>query len=70
MWTLKQKPNGTFYLTWDYKRKFDQNYRGIWEYVCSQEALSRARLVRANKEQGYLVANDDEGSVRVLVLTE
>lgn len=70
MWQLRTKSDGTIYLTWDHRRKFDPQYRGIWEYVCSQDSLRAPHLIRANQAQGYLVANDDEGLVRVLVLTE
>ena len=70
MWSLRQKPNGSFYLTYDRFRRHSWNLRGLWEYVGPQENSHTAHSVRMNRAAGYLCCNDDEGGVRVLVLEE
>lgn len=70
MWSLRTKSDSSFYLTYDKFRRFDNNLRGLWEFVGSQESLDTARLVKMNQQTGLLCCNDDEGNVRALVLTE
>ena len=68
MWSLRVKPDGSFFLTFDKFHRFTNNLRGSWQYVGPQGNTYTAHCVRMNKRSGYLCANDDEGSVRVLVL--
>jgi hypothetical protein len=70
MWSLRMKEDGTFYLTFDRLHRYTNSLRGIWEWVGSQGMAETARAVRLNERRGYLCANDDEGAVRVLVLTD
>lgn len=70
MWSLRQKTTGEFYLTYDHSRRFTFNLRGIWEWIGPQGASATAKSISANKQAGYLIANDDEGGVRVLLLEE
>jgi hypothetical protein len=70
MWVLKEKENGEFYLTYDIDKRRNWYGRGIWEIVGPQGNSYTERCVRINAQAGYLCANDDEGNVRVLVLTE
>lgn len=68
MWSLRQKENGEFYLTFDKFRRFTYNLRGLWEFVGPQDVAYTAKAVRVNRNAGLLCCNDDEGGVRVLVL--
>lgn len=70
MWQLRQKPDGTIYLTYDRYRRYSHSFRGIWEFIGKQDSAYTARAVRMNQSAGLICANDDEGGVRVLVLTE
>lgn len=70
MWTVKQKQDGSFYLTYDKFRRFNPNHRGLWEWVGPQDSAQTAYCVRVNEKAGYICCNDDEGNVRVLVLEE
>ncbi len=70
MWSLRERNDGTFYLTYDGFRRFNNNLRGLWEVIGRQNHLNTAHLVRENQRRGYLCCNDDEGNVRALVLTE
>lgn len=69
MWSLRQRPDGTFYLTYDHSRRYSTSQlRGLWELVGPQEVTATNKAVQENKKQGYTHCNDDEGNVRVLVL--
>ena len=71
MWSLRTKPDGTFYLTFDRKRDYTNYHRmGLWERIGPQGGSITAHCVRVNEKAGYLCVNDDEGDVRVLVLKE
>lgn len=70
MWSLKQRNDGTFYLTYDRTRRFDYNYRGIWEWIGVQGSAYTESVVRKNRAAGYICCEDDEGSVRILVLED
>jgi len=68
MWSLRQKQDGTFWLTYDRDRYYTNNLRGRWEFVGKQDSAYTAHCVRTNQKAGYPCVNDDEGNVRVLVL--
>ena len=68
MWSLKQRNDGSIYLTYDRDRFFSRHLRGRWELVGPQNNVYTDYCVRVNSEQGLLTASDDEGNVRVLVL--
>jgi hypothetical protein len=70
MWSLRQKPDGSFFLVFDKERRPNHSLRGLWEFVGKQDSIYTARCVRINTEAGLLCANDNEGNVRVLVLEE
>jgi hypothetical protein len=70
MWSLRQRQDGTFYLTFDRERRTTNKLRGLWEYVGKQGLQYTAHAVRANQEAGYYCVNDDEDGVRVLILEE
>ncbi len=68
MWSLRERKDGTLYLTYDRYRRFTNSLRGIWELVGKQGSTYTDHCVRVNQQAGYFCANDDEGNVRVLVL--
>lgn len=70
MWSLKEKDDGTIYLTYDRFRWFTNSLRGIWEPVGPIGAVYTNTAIRVNQRAGYLCCNDDEGNVRVLVLED
>ena len=70
MWSLRQKSSGELYLTFDRSRRYDTKMRGLWELVGKKDIAYTAKAVRANEANGLLCCNDDEGNVRVLVLTD
>ena len=70
MWTLKQRNDGTFYLTYDRYKRHSHNSRGLWEWVGLQGNSYTDFAVRVNEQAGYVCLNDDEGAVRVLVLED
>jgi hypothetical protein len=70
MWCLKQKLDGTIYLTYDRYYRYTRNVPGIWELVGSKNDPLVHHCVRMNRKAGYLCCDDDEGQTRVLVLTE
>lgn len=70
MWSLRQKENNEFYLTFDKYRRYTIALRGIWEYLGQDGNVHTDHQVRINRAAGLLCAKDDEGGVRVLVLEE
>lgn len=68
MWSLRQKQNGEFFLTYDRSRRYTNNLRGSWEFLGPQDNAYTPYAVRVNQRSGLLCAPDDEGNVRVLVL--
>jgi hypothetical protein len=70
MWSLRQRNDGSFYLTFDKFRRFTHTVPGLWEFVGSQIHVDTPRLVEMNRACGYECVEDDEGGVRALVLTE
>lgn len=70
MWSLRQKDDGEIYLTYDRSRRFNSQVKGLWEPIGPQGNSYTEHCIRVNTQAGYLCANDDEGNVRVLVLTE
>jgi hypothetical protein len=70
MWSLKQKQDGTFYLTYDKFRRFTFNTKGLWEWIGPQNSSHMPHIIRVNESSGHLCCNDDEGNVRALVLEE
>ena len=70
MWSLRQKEDGSFFLTFDRYRRYSYNLRGTWEWIGPQGNEYTAYAKRVNENLGYLCANDDEGSVRILVLED
>lgn len=70
MWSLAQKEDGEIYLTYDKFRRYNYQYRGIWEFVGPQDNAYTAYAIRVNQNAGHICCNDDEGNVRVLILTE
>jgi hypothetical protein len=70
MWSLRQRKDGSFFLTYDRERRFTHNLRGTWEFVGPQGNTYTAKCVRTNSQRGLLCCNDDEGNVRVLVLED
>jgi len=68
MWSLRQRSDGSFYLTFDRTRRFTYSLLGLWEYLGPQDNQLTAHCVRVNEKAGYLCCNDDQGAVRVLVL--
>ena len=69
MWSLQKRPDNTFYLTYDRSRFYRGNSRGIWELIGAQGVFATERAKAVNEAMGYICAPDDEGNVRVLVLT-
>jgi hypothetical protein len=69
MWSLRTKSDNTFYLTYDFYRRYTSNMPGLWELVGPQNKAETARLVEINQAAGYLCCPDDENNVRALVLT-
>jgi len=70
MFRLRQKSDGTIYLTYDRFYRYTYNMPGIWELVGPKDNLLTHHCVRMNEKAGYLCCDDDEGQTRVLVLTE
>jgi hypothetical protein len=70
MWSLRERNDGSMYLTYDKFRRYTHSLPGLWEFVGSQIHVETPRLIEMNRRAGYLVVNDDEGGVRALVLTE
>lgn len=68
MWSLRQKQDGTFYLTFDKFRRYTNALRGSWEFIGPQDSAYTTYCVRVNKQAGLMCCNDDEHNVRVLVL--
>jgi hypothetical protein len=69
MWSLRRRPDDSFYLTYDRDRRYSNQLRGIWELVGPQDTVATDRAVAVNEAIGHLCCKDDEGNVRVLVLT-
>lgn len=69
MWSLRQRTDGSFYLTYDHYRRYTHNMPGLWEMVGPASKAETTRLVEVNQRAGYLCCSDDEGNVRSLVLT-
>jgi hypothetical protein len=69
MWSLREKQDGSFYLTYDKDRWRTRDLRGLWEFVGATESEYTKYCVRVNRKAGLLCANDDQGNTRVLVLT-
>ncbi len=70
MFSLRQRQDGSFFLTYDKFRYPDRNVRGLWELVGKQYKLETDRLVKINRKAGYMCCDDDEGNVRALILTD
>jgi hypothetical protein len=70
MWVLKQKDDGTIYLTWDRFRRMNHNLRGLWEPIGPIDNKYTEMAVRVNKRAGHLCCADDQGNMRVLVLED
>lgn len=70
MYSLRQKENGEFYLTYDRERWRIHDLRGRWELVGVTDNEYTKYCTRVNTEAGLLCVPDDEGNTRVLVLTE
>lgn len=70
MFRLKQKPDGTIYLTYDRFYRYSHNMPGRWEIIGPIGTTLTNYCVRVNQKAGYLCCDDDEGQTRVLVLTE
>jgi hypothetical protein len=70
MWSLRQRENDEFYLTYDKDRWRTRDLRGLWELIGATENEYTKYCVRVNTEAGLLCAPDDQGNTRVLVLTE
>ena len=68
MWSLRQKADGSFYLTFDRGRRFTYQLRGVWDFVGRADNEHTQKYVRANLQAGYYVLPDDEGSMRMLIL--
>lgn len=69
MWRLDMNPDRTFILVYDRGWKHS-SLRGLWEIVGKQGSTYTEYCVKVNRAAGHLCVNDDEGNVRVLVLTE
>lgn len=69
MWSLRKKANGNFYLTYDRERRPSPALPGIWEYIGPGGTVDTQRLIDINSSAGYIWAPDDEGGIRVLILT-
>jgi len=70
MWSLRQKQDGAFYLTYDRSRRLTQDLRGLWEWIGPQGSVHTAHAVLINQQAGLLCCNDDERGVRCLVLED
>lgn len=70
MWSLRQKQDGSMYLTYDKFRRFNSGFRGIWELIGPQGNRYTEYCIRVNEGRGLLTCPDDEGHVRVLVLED
>lgn len=70
MWVLRQKSDGSLYLTFDKFRFVHPQLRGVWQYVGPQGNALTDHCVRMNENMGYYCMNDDEGGVQVLVLED
>jgi len=70
MWSLRIRQDGSFYLTYDRNRIRRYDFRGSWEYIGRTSDNDMARISRINRAAGLLVADDDRGDTRVLVLED
>lgn len=70
MWSLRQKTDSSFYLTYDRDRWFNNRLPGIWELVGPKDSPETRHCVEINKRAGLLTADDDQGNSRVLVLED
>ena len=71
MWSLRlNEEEGRFCLTYDRNRRHTEALRGVWEFIGLQSNENTLPIARANQANGYLCCEDDEGGVRVLILTE
>lgn len=68
MWSLRQKDDGSFYVTYDRDRRYDNRVPGIWELVGPSDLTQTILCVAINRRNGLLCAKDDQGNMRVLVL--
>lgn len=68
MWSLRERQDGSFYLTFDRSRRYLNGLRGIWEFIGHKDDTMISHYVRTNEKAGLLCCEDDEGGVRVLVL--
>ncbi len=69
MWSLRQRNDGSFYLTYDGFRRYTHNMPGLWELVGPRNKAETSKFVDINQSAGYLCCPDDEGNMRALVLT-
>ena len=69
MWSLRQRTDESFYLTWDRFHRYNYNLPGLWELVGPKNKAETTRFVEINRAAGYLCCGDDEGNMRALVLT-
>lgn len=70
MWTLKTLESGETILTYDKTRYRTNQERGTWAYIGLQSSPMINEIIRINEANGLVCCNDDEGSVRVLVLQD
>ena len=69
MWSLRRRPeDNTFYLIYDRDRRYNWQLRGVWEYLCGQDNEYTQGYIRTARQNGYLICNDNEGNVRILIL--
>jgi len=70
MMSMRQRNDGTFYLTWDRERRFTNNLRGLWVYVGPTNNALTDHCVHVNAQQGLYCLPDDEGNTHCLVLED
>ena len=70
MFSLRQRKDGSFYLTWDKERYPTNTLRGYWAWIGAKGAVSTEKSIRVNQEMGRLICDDDEGGTRTLILEE
>jgi hypothetical protein len=70
MWSLRERKDGSIYLTYDRDRRGTLQLRGLWEFIGWQSNEYVKYAVMVNESAGHLCCPDDEGAMRVLVLTD
>lgn len=68
MWRLRQRDDGSVYLTFDKNPNQNSYTRGKWVLIGAKGLPETKSCVNINERHGSICVEDDEGNVRVLVL--